>query len=79
MATVLEVFTTEEQRSVVWFFYGHKDSMQRILIKKCFLFTLGSVCRIKRFTAGSRNVAKVSLMTKKLKQSCGSACGSAWV
>jgi hypothetical protein len=31
--------------------------MQRIFINKYFLFTVGSVCRIKRFTAGSRNVA----------------------
>jgi hypothetical protein len=51
MATVLEECTNEEQRSVVRF-CGQKDSMQRILIKKCFLFTVGSVCRIKRFTSG---------------------------
>jgi hypothetical protein len=37
MATVLEEFTTEEQRSVVGF-CGQKDSMQRILIKKYFMF-----------------------------------------
>jgi hypothetical protein len=47
MVTVLEVFTTEDQRSVVL-----RDSMQRIFIKKCFLFTVGSVCRVKRFTTG---------------------------
>jgi hypothetical protein len=29
--------------------------MQRIFIKKCFLFTVGSVCRIKRFTTEPRN------------------------
>jgi hypothetical protein len=29
--------------------------MQEIFIKKCFLLTVGSVCRIKRFTTGSRN------------------------
>jgi hypothetical protein len=52
MATVLE-FTTEEQRSVV-LFCGQKDSMQRIFIKKCFLFTVGSVCRVKRFHLGRR-------------------------
>jgi hypothetical protein len=33
MATVLENGTTEEQRSVV-LFYGQKDSMQTIFIKK---------------------------------------------
>jgi hypothetical protein len=41
MATVLEDYTIEEQRSVVRFFLGGggTDSMQRIFIKKCFLFT----------------------------------------
>jgi hypothetical protein len=29
--------------------------MQRIFIKRSFLFTVGSVCCIKRFTTGSRN------------------------
>jgi hypothetical protein len=28
--------------------------MQRMFIKKLFLFTVGSVCRVKRFTTGSR-------------------------
>jgi hypothetical protein len=60
MATVLEEYPTEEQRSVVFF------------TSKYFLFTVGSVCRAKRFTAESRNVANVSLMTKSLKRSCTS-------
>jgi hypothetical protein len=63
LATVLEVRTTEEQR-----FYGQKESVQRIFIQKCFLFMVGSVCRVKRFTSGQRNVANVSLMAKRLKQ-----------
>jgi hypothetical protein len=42
-----------------FFFCGQKDSMQRIFIKKCFLFTVGSVCRVKRFTTGWRNSLKV--------------------
>jgi hypothetical protein len=29
-----------------------------IFIKKCFLFTVGSVCRVKRFKIGSRNSLK---------------------
>jgi hypothetical protein len=29
--------------------------MQRLFTKKCFLFTVGSVPRVKRFTTGSRN------------------------
>jgi hypothetical protein len=32
--------------------------MQRIFINKCFLFKVGSVCRVKRFTTGSRNSLK---------------------
>jgi hypothetical protein len=58
MATVFEC-TTEEQRSVVRFFFcGQKDSLQRISIKKYFLFTVESVCRVKRFTIGSVNSLK---------------------
>jgi hypothetical protein len=51
------MYTTEEQHSVVRF-CGQKDSIQRIFINKCFLFTVGSVCRLKRFTTGSRNSFK---------------------
>jgi hypothetical protein len=29
--------------------------MQRIFIKKCFLFMMGGNCCVKRFTTGSRN------------------------
>jgi hypothetical protein len=29
--------------------------MRKILIKKCFLFTVGSVCRVNLFTTGSSN------------------------
>jgi hypothetical protein len=59
MQTVLGEYTTGQQRSVVHFFFvGKKDSMQRIFIKKRFLFTVGSVCRVKRFTVGSMNSLK---------------------
>jgi hypothetical protein len=54
IATVLEEFSTEEQLSVIHF-CGQKDSMQKIFIMKCFLFSVGNVCRVKRFTTGSRN------------------------
>jgi hypothetical protein len=57
MATVLEECTTEDQRSVVRF-CEKNDSMERIFVKECFLFTVGSVYRVKRFTAGSRNSLK---------------------
>jgi hypothetical protein len=33
--------------------------MQRIFIKKYFLFTVGSVCRVKWFTTGARKFLKV--------------------
>jgi hypothetical protein len=49
MATVLEMCTTKEQCSDV-LFCGQKDWMQRIFLKKCSLFMLGSVCCVKRFT-----------------------------
>jgi hypothetical protein len=49
MATILVEYNTEEQHCVVHF-CGQKDSIQRIFIKKCFQFTVGSVCREKRFT-----------------------------
>jgi hypothetical protein len=55
MAILLKGCTIEEQRSVLRFFCGQKDSMQRIFIRKCFLFTVGSVCRVKRFTPGSNS------------------------
>jgi hypothetical protein len=54
MATVLEASTIEEQSSDVRF-CGQKDSMQRIFVNKCFLSTLGGVCRLKRPTTGSKN------------------------
>jgi hypothetical protein len=57
MATVFVDFTTEEQSSIV-LFCGQSYSMQMIFIKKCFLFTVGSVCRVKRFTTGSGNSFK---------------------
>jgi hypothetical protein len=56
MATELEEYNTEEQRSVGRF-CGQEDSVQRIFIKKYFLFTVGSVCRVKRFITGSGNFA----------------------
>jgi hypothetical protein len=71
IATVFEVYITEDQRSFNRF-CGTKDSIQRIFMKKCFLFTVGSVCRVKWFTSGSKNVANVSLMTTRFKWRRGS-------
>jgi hypothetical protein len=57
MATVLEEYTIEEHRSVLRFLCGQKDSIQSILINKCFLFTVGSVCRVKLFHLGGKHFA----------------------
>jgi hypothetical protein len=69
--------TTEEQRSVERF-CGRKCSMQRMLIKKCFLFTVGSVCRVKRLSLGGKSFAddeevetEVSETTVKRLLCCG--------
>jgi hypothetical protein len=57
MSTVLEECITEEQHSVVGF-CGQKSSMQGIVTMKCYLFAVGSVCRVKLFTAGSRYLSR---------------------
>jgi hypothetical protein len=56
MAALLEGCTTEEQRSLVRF-CGQEESLQRIFINKCFLFTMGRVRRVKRFTTGGKYFA----------------------
>jgi hypothetical protein len=55
MAIVLEECSTKEQHFLMRF-CGQKDSMQRIFVKKCFLFTVENACLIKQF--GSRNYLK---------------------
>jgi hypothetical protein len=67
MATVLEVYTTEEQRSVMRF-YGQKNSMQRIFIKKCFLFAVGSVYRVKRFGLGGRSFVEAEGVETEMRK-----------
>jgi hypothetical protein len=46
--------------------------MQRIFIKKYFLFTVGSVCRVKKFTIGSINslndVRKLQMMPDQVRK-----------
>jgi hypothetical protein len=51
MATMLEEYAIEQQRSVVLFLWADELTAKGF-IKKCSLFTVGSVCRVKRFTAG---------------------------
>jgi hypothetical protein len=66
MATVPRECSTEELRSVVRFLWT-KGLNANDIHKEMFPVYGCSVCRIKRFTAGSRNVADVSLMMKSLK------------
>jgi hypothetical protein len=54
MSTVLEEYTAEEQRSVVRFLCA-KGLNAKDIHKKCFLFTVGRVCRIKRFSVGGKH------------------------
>jgi hypothetical protein len=54
------------------FFSGQKVSKQKIFIKKRFSFTVGSVCRVKRFTRGSRNMENILFMTQRFKLRRGS-------
>jgi hypothetical protein len=63
LVSVVELTTMLEgvlPKSSVLFciFCGQKDPLQRIFIKKCFLFTVGSVCCVKQFTTRSRNSLK---------------------
>jgi hypothetical protein len=57
-------------------FYGQNDPMQRILINKYFLSMVGSICRVKRITTGSRNLEHFSLMRKRLKRRYGNGWGN---
>jgi hypothetical protein len=57
MATMLEGNTTKSS-VLLCFFCGQNYSMYRIFTQKYFLFTVGSVCHVKRSTAGLRNSLK---------------------
>jgi hypothetical protein len=65
METILEEYTTEEQRSRLRFFFcWKKGSMQRIFIKKFFLFIVGSFCRVKWFRLGGKRFADDDIETE---------------
>jgi hypothetical protein len=57
---------------VLDFFVWAKELSAKNIHKKYFLFRVESVYRIKPFTPELRNVADVSLITKRLKWRCGS-------
>jgi hypothetical protein len=72
MATVFEEYSTEEQRYLVRYL-REKELTSKDIHKE--MFTVGSVCRVKRFTAESRNFhcdGNVSVMTIRLKRRYGS-------
>jgi hypothetical protein len=52
------VFYRRTEICCAFFFCGKKHSMEGIFINKFFLFRVGSVCGLKRFTTGSRNSLK---------------------
>jgi hypothetical protein len=58
MATVFEVYPTEEQRSVLRFFLRAKGFNGKDIHKERFVFTVGSVFRLKLFATESRNSLK---------------------
>jgi hypothetical protein len=67
MVTMREECTTEEQRSVVCFMWA-KGLSAKIFIKKFFLFTMESVCRVKRFiTGGEKRFADDEVETEVQK------------
>jgi hypothetical protein len=72
MATVFEECATEEQRCVVLLFLWAKGLNVDSIHMKYLLFTVGSVCCVKRFTAGSRNslkdVRKSQMMPDQLRK-----------
>jgi hypothetical protein len=70
MATVLEDFTTEEQRSVVRFFLLWEKGLNAKDIPKETFPVYGGECLLRK--AVHSWVANVSLITKRLKRRCGS-------
>jgi hypothetical protein len=70
MATMLEEYNTEEQRSGVHFLWT-KGLYAKDVHKEMFPVYSGMCVLRKVFTAGSRNVANISLMTKRLKRRYG--------
>jgi hypothetical protein len=70
MATELEEYSTEEQRSVVRFFLWAKGLDAKNIHQE--MFMVGSVCRVKRFATGSRNslkdLRKLQMMTDQVRK-----------
>jgi hypothetical protein len=54
MATVLE-YVLPKSSVLLCVYCGHKNSTKRIIVKNFFLFTVGIICRVKRFTTKWQN------------------------
>jgi hypothetical protein len=71
MANVLED-VLPKSRDRLCGFCVQKDSVQSIFINKCFLFTVGSYRRVKRFSTGSRislkEVRKSQMMPDQVRK-----------
>jgi hypothetical protein len=65
MATALEECATGEQRSVVRLLWA-KGLNAKDIHNKFFLFMVGSVCHVKRFTTGLRNSLKDVQMSQMM-------------
>jgi hypothetical protein len=57
MVTMLEG-STKKSSVLVCIFCGQKNLMQRIVITKCLLLMVGSICPIQQLTSGSRKFLK---------------------
>jgi hypothetical protein len=59
LISVVKMATVLPKNSVIFYdFLWAKGLNAKDIINKYFMFTVGSVCRVKRFTAGSKNSLK---------------------
>jgi hypothetical protein len=65
MATVFE---DSEEKFLLCVFVGKRTPMQSTFIIKCFLFTVGSVCRVKRFHLGDKRFADDNKVETKVQE-----------
>jgi hypothetical protein len=74
MAAAIERCTTEEQSSVVhiyiyiFFFFLWAEGLDANDIHKGFMFTVGSVCRLKLFTTGGRSFADDEVLEAEVQK-----------
>jgi hypothetical protein len=71
MAIAFEEYTPKSN-VLLGVFVGKKTQYKGYSQKKYFLFAVGSVCRLERFTTGSRNSLKDFRKSQMRKRRCGS-------